>query len=92
MTRHDEGHWDGSDRRNDASSERLARLEVLFSNLDHKFETELVEARAERKEMLELMREVKGEMGHYKGVVGGIALVFSGIAVVLGILKGWLLK
>jgi hypothetical protein len=85
-------NWDGSDRRHDSSSERLARLEVLFEALTVEFRHERDAAAVERKEMMNLMHTMRREMTHYKGIVGGISLVFSGIAIALGLAVAWFKK
>jgi hypothetical protein len=74
------------------AAERMARLETQVELLREDLRELTAEAKAERKVMLDLMQEMRGEITHYKGVIGGIALVFSGVAVVFGIVKAWFLK
>lgn len=74
------------------TGERIARLETQVEALREELRELTTEAKAERKEMTELMRAMRSEITHYKGVVGGIALVFSGIGVALGVMKAWFTK
>lgn len=71
--------------------ERMARLEERLDNVIDRVDAAAADSKAERKELLELVQSMKTEMTHYKGVVGGIALVFSGVAVALGLFKGWII-
>lgn len=36
------------------------------------------------------LAKLREDLTHYKGLIGGVALVFSGIAVLLALAKGWL--
>jgi hypothetical protein len=74
------------------SAERMARLETHVEALRADLLDITREAKLERKEMMELMQAMRREIVHYKGVIGGIALVFSGVGVVLGLIKGWFVK
>ena len=62
-------------------SERIAVLETQVKALQENHE-----------EMLELMHEIKDEMTRYKGFLGGIAFIASGIGIFLTLFKDWLLK
>lgn len=86
--------WDGLERRGADvdTAERMARLETNVEALRTDLRELTAEAKAERKEITELIETMRREIVHYKGVIGGIALVFSGIGVVLGLVKGWFVK
>ena len=62
-------------------SERIAVLETQVKALQENHE-----------EMLELMHDIKDEMTRYKGFLGGIAFIASGIGIFLTLFKDWLLK
>jgi hypothetical protein len=74
------------------AAERMARLETHVEGLRQDLQQLTHEAKEERKEMMALMQTMRGEITHYKGVIGGIALVFSGIGILLGALKVWWVK
>lgn len=61
--------------------ERLAVIESKVETLEDN-----------HKELLKLMHEVKDEMTRYKGFLGGIAFLTSGVVVFLTIFKDWLIK
>jgi hypothetical protein len=63
------------------SSERLAVIETKVEDLEDN-----------HKELLRLMHEVKDEMTRYKGFLGGIAFLASGVMICLTLAKDWLLK
>jgi hypothetical protein len=44
------------------------------------------------KELLKLMHEIKDEMTRYKGFLGGVAFIASGIGIFLTLFKDWILK
>ena len=44
------------------------------------------------KELLRLMHEIKDEMTRYKGFLGGLAFLASGIGIFLTVFKDWILK
>ena len=71
------------------AAERMARLETHVEGLRQDLQELTAEAKAERKEMMVLMQTMRGEITHYKGVIGGIALVFSGVGIALGAIKLW---
>lgn len=62
-------------------NERLAVIETKVEDLE-----------ANHKELLKLMHEVKDEMTRYKGFLGGIAFLASGVGIFLTLFKDWLLK
>jgi hypothetical protein len=61
--------------------ERIAVLETKVNNLQDNHE-----------EMLKLMHYIKDEMTRYKGFLGGIAFIASGIGIFLTLFKDWLIK
>ena len=61
--------------------ERLAILETKVDDLEDN-----------NKELLKLLHEVKDEMTRYKGFLGGVAFIASGIGIFLTLFKDWLLK
>jgi len=61
--------------------ERLAVIESKVETLEDN-----------HKELLKLMHEIKDEMTRYKGFLGGIAFLGSGVVVCLTLLKDWLAK
>jgi hypothetical protein len=62
-------------------NERLAVIETKVEDLE-----------ANHKELLKLMHEVKDEMTRYKGFLGGVAFIASGIGIFLTLFKDWILK
>jgi hypothetical protein len=62
-------------------NERLAVIETKVEDLE-----------ANHKELLKLMHEIKDEMTRYKGFLGGIAFLASGVMICLTLAKDWLLK
>jgi hypothetical protein len=61
--------------------ERIAVIESKVNTLEDN-----------HKELLRLMHEIKNEMTRYKGFLGGIAFITSGVVVFLTIFKDWLFK
>lgn len=61
--------------------ERVAVLETKVDDLE-----------ANHKELLKLMHEVKDEMTRYKGFLGGVAFIASGIGIFLTLFKDWIIK
>lgn len=61
--------------------ERLAVIETKVEDLEEN-----------HKELLKLMHEVKDEMTRYKGFLGGVAFIASGIGIFLTLFKDWILK
>jgi hypothetical protein len=61
--------------------ERIAILETKVNNLQDNHD-----------EMLKLMHDIKDEMTRYKGFLGGIAFIASGIGIFLTLFKDSLLK
>ena len=61
--------------------ERLAILETKVDDLEDN-----------HKELLRLMHEVKDEMTRYKGFLGGVAFIASGVGIFLTLFKDWIIK
>jgi hypothetical protein len=62
-------------------NERIAILETKVNDLQDNHD-----------EMLKLMHDIKDEMTRYKGFLGGVAFIASGIGIFLTLFKDWLLK
>jgi hypothetical protein len=65
-------------------SEQMERLAVI--------ETKVEDLEQNHKELLKLMHEVKDEMTRYKGFLGGVAFIASGIGIFLTLFKDWIIK
>lgn len=61
--------------------ERLAILETKVDDLEDN-----------NKELLKLLHEVKDEMTRYKGFLGGVAFIASGVGIFLTLFKDWIIK
>ena len=55
-------------------------------------ETKIETLEDNHKELLKLMHEIKDEMTKYKGFLGGLAFLASGIGIFLTVFKDWILK
>jgi len=55
-------------------------------------ETKVEDLEGSHKELLKLMHEVKDEMTRYKGFLGGIAFLASGVGIFLTLFKDWIFK
>ena len=55
-------------------------------------ETKVEELEDNHKELLKLMHEIKDEMTRYKGFLGGIAFLASGVGIFLTLFKDWIFK
>jgi len=62
-------------------NERLAIIETKVEDLEEN-----------HKELLRLMHEVKDEMTRYKGFLGGVAFIASGVGIFLTLFKDWIIK
>lgn len=62
-------------------NERLAIIETKVEDLEDN-----------HKELLKLMHEIKDEMTRYKGFLGGLAFIASGIGIFLTLFKDWIIK
>lgn len=65
-------------------SDNLERIAIL--------ETKVNSLQDNHDEMLKIMHDIKDEMTRYKGFLGGIAFIASGIGIFLTLFKDWLLK
>lgn len=65
-------------------SDHIERLAVI----ENKVET----LEDNHKELLKLMHEIKDEMTRYKGFLGGLAFLASGIGVFFTLFKDWIFK
>ena len=61
--------------------ERIAILETKVDDLEDN-----------HAELLKLMHEIKDEMTRYKGFLGGVAFIASGIGIFLTLFKDWIIK
>ncbi len=61
--------------------ERIAIIETKVETLEKN-----------HKEMLRLMHEIKDEMTRYKGFLGGIAFLASGVVIFITLAKEWIIK
>lgn len=61
--------------------ERLAVIETKVEDLEEN-----------HAELLKLMHEIKDEMTRYKGFLGGVAFIASGIGIFLTLFKDWIIK
>jgi hypothetical protein len=55
-------------------------------------ESEVKELKADQQEILTCMHSIKDEMTRYKGFLGGIAFLASGVGIFLTLFKDWLFK
>ena len=65
-------------------NDQIERMVVLETKVDTLEDS--------HKELLKLMHEIKDEMTRYKGFLGGLAFLASGIGIFLTVFKDWLLK
>ena len=65
-------------------TDQVERIAVL--------EAEVKGLKEDQAEILKLMHEVKDEMTRYKGFLGGIAFLASGVGIFLTLFKDWILK
>lgn len=61
--------------------ERLAVIETKVEDLEEN-----------HAELLKLMHEIKDEMTRYKGFLGGVAFIASGVGIFLTVFKDWIIK
>lgn len=61
--------------------ERIAIVETKVDTLEDN-----------HKELLHLMHEIKDEMTRYKGFLGGLAFLASGVGIFLTVFKDWIVK
>lgn len=55
-------------------------------------EAEVEALKEDQREILKLMHEIKDEMTKYKGFLGGIAFLVSGLGVAFTLFKDWIFK
>lgn len=65
-------------------TDQIERIAVL--------EAEVQGLKKDQTEILKLMHEVKDEMTKYKGFLGGVAFLASGVGVFLTIFRDWIAK
>lgn len=62
-------------------AERIAVLEAEVDTL-----------KASQKEILECMHSIRDEMTRYKGFLGGVAFIASGVGIFFTLFKEWIFK
>lgn len=82
--------YDGPERRQ--ADPQIALLAQRIEHLTARVEEWQTIAKEQREDLCEEVKIMREELTRYKGMLGGIAMVFSGIAVVLGLAKDWLLS
>jgi hypothetical protein len=65
-------------------SEQIERIAVL--------EAEVEKLQESQKEILDCIHAVRDEMLRYKGFLGGVAFLASGIGIFLTVFKDWIFK
>jgi hypothetical protein len=65
-------------------SDNIERIAVL--------EAEVKSLKADQQEILICMHSIKDEMTRYKGFLGGVAFLASGIGIFLTLFKDWIFK
>jgi hypothetical protein len=65
-------------------SDQVERIAVL--------EAEVEKLQESQKEILDCIHAVRDEMMRYKGFLGGVAFLASGIGIFLTVFKDWLFK
>ena len=55
-------------------------------------EAEVEALKEDQREILKIMHEIKDEMTKYKGFLGGIAFLVSGLGVFFTLFKEWIIK
>lgn len=74
----------------ESTREELATLRERITNTLHRLEEVAVEMKDDRVEFHAAVKYLQGEITRYKGFVGGIAFVLSGVVTALTLFKGWL--
>ena len=74
---------------NDQAPE-LATLKERVANALDRLEAVADEMKQDRKEFHDAVSALRDEITRYKGFVGGIAFVLSGVVTALALFKGWL--
>ena len=70
----------------------VAKEIELEDKVENKVESKVENLEDSHKELLKLMHEVKDEMIKYKGFLGGIAFLASGVGIFLTVFKEWVWK
>ena len=65
-------------------TDQVERIAVL--------EAEVRELKRDQQEILQCMHSIRDEMTRYKGFLGGIAFLASGVGIFLTLFKDWILK
>lgn len=65
-------------------TDQVERIAVL--------EAEVKELKRDQQEILTCMHSIKDEMTRYKGFLGGVAFIASGIGIFLTLFKEWIIK
>jgi hypothetical protein len=65
-------------------TEHVERIAVL--------EAEVRDLKKDQQEILQCMHSIRDEMTRYKGFLGGIAFLASGVGIFLTLFKDWILK
>jgi hypothetical protein len=65
-------------------NDQLERIAII--------ETKVETLEKNHTEMLKLMHEIKDEMTRYKGFLGGIAFLASGVVIFITLAKEWIIK
>jgi hypothetical protein len=65
-------------------TDQIERIAVL--------EAEVRELKSDQQEILQCMHSIRDEMTRYKGFLGGVAFLASGIGVFFTLFKDWLFK
>lgn len=63
-------------------TEQVERIAVL--------ESEVSALKEDQKEILKCMHEIRDEMTRYKGFLGGVAFLISGITVCITLFRDWI--
>lgn len=74
----------------ESTREELATLRERITNTLHWLEEVAVEMKDDRDEFHKAVRDLQGEITRYKGFVGGIAFILSGVVTALTLFKGWI--
>lgn len=55
-------------------------------------ESEVAMLKDDQKEILKCMHDIRDEMTRYKGFLGGVAFLISGIGIFISLFKDWIYK
>lgn len=65
-------------------TEQAERIAVL--------ESEVTALKEDQRDILKCLHEIKDEMTRYKGFLGGVAFIASGVGIFLTVFKEWVSK